>query len=288
MLKFINQLTELAERLVIENLDPPPLLFWEAFLEALGEPEYPKIGVTQIPCEPRNVVLVSGGLDSTIGYFMWLAQGREPTGLYIDFGQKYKEAELYAMRQLGIHFEEETIALSVENRVGEWAHIIPARNMIALLHAAQKGSNAILFSVVNGESPPRGGDKSDRFITLMDDMLPQRIYTMRERTKAQWVRFAIDQKIMTIEQLLKTYSCFEGTVGVQCGRCQSCLRRYIAFAYNDIPDDEILWNYEVHPLEGCKEAIEKYRKKMRVGNCRYTAQRIKETLAVIGKEDVHA
>lgn len=252
----ISQLRELADLMSKSELKGIPVAFWQAFAEAVDEPEHPVVkAVTSRPTVSRPLVLVTGGLDSTIAYLRLEKDKRNPVGLYVDFGQPYREAEIAVLRELHIGYAEHRILLGP--RDDAWRHIIPGRNMLALLSAseiAQPGT-PIYFSVVHGENPKTGGDKSNRFVRLMRELLPNPIQTMTAYTKSEWVGLALREGIDP-QVLLHTYSCFEGEVGWQCGRCQACLRRFIAFANNDL-SKEALWNYRVHPLEGCIDAIQK-------------------------------
>lgn len=278
----ISTLRDLCLMMARYELTGIPWYFWDAFAEAVHEPEHPHVHVDmQEHGQSRPIVLVSGGLDSSITYRRLKEDDRKPLGLYIDFGQPYLRAEHQACYALGIEFETTEVKLGPRNEA--WKHILPARNMLALLSAAEfcKPGTPIYFAVVHGESPLVGGDKSERFLRLMNRLLPYNpIFDMTKKTKSEWLKQGLEWG-WDRKWFLQSYSCFGSTPGVQCGTCQACLRHYIAFVNCGYSDEEILFNYAMHPLDGCTEAIEKYLSEMNKPKSRYDRRRIDETLPVI-------
>ena len=261
---------------------------WELFAYAIDSPETTPTIPMKEKTSCRIVVPISGGLDSTIAHSM--AQRNNPeikiTAVYFDFGQEYKTKEINALRNLGIDFHVEVLG-----DFQAFKHIIPARNLAILLRSAEiaGAGGEVHFGSVMGEMPPMGGDKSLRFITAMSRYLLNyysvRLRTMSADTKAGWIRSVLPS--ITLDYLLKTVSCFSETA-IHCGKCQACLRHYIAFAYNGY-GEEVLKTYALHPLKGATAAIDKYRRMMLpiikgTSSHHYGKKRSEETLSIIGIE----
>lgn len=279
MLELAQSLSRMAYS--AENV---PFAFWQAFIEALDEPEYPVArGLDEYRKPFDAVVLATGGLDSTYAYGLAREAYDTVLPLYLDFGQSYKEAELAALDRLGITVRKDVMKPLGHNP--KWKHILPARNLIALLHAAELG-RTVYFGVTQGESPDQGGDKSARFLSLIQQVCPNtRFETLLDATKVDIVAAAIEAG--QLDRYLKTYSCFTGEVGWQCGKCQSCLRRYIAFAANGVPDDDILYNYRAHPLQGPYVTKYKYllaAELLRPGLTTYGPRRSRQDLGVVAPD----
>jgi 7-cyano-7-deazaguanine synthase in queuosine biosynthesis len=243
------------------------------------------------------VVLVSGGLDSTIAYEYVMRDRRVPgadpgvVALHVDLGHNYAEREKRALQEAGI--EARIVNLSQwANLIGRrsWKHIIPGRNLLFLAVAADHllGHGEIWLASLEGEMPDRGGDKSYRFLELARRWIRLNtgqelvISTLDKGTKADWIAWWIEQGY-ALHRLRKTVTCFSGT-DKHCGRCQACLRRYVAFAYNDI---DIAEDFEVHPMQGGKQFVDKYRglmsRALEVSDfSRYSRRRCEQTLSVIG------
>lgn len=274
------------------------MLAWDLFVEAIDEPENPFEDINEAMhiSSGVDVVLVTGGLDSTILYYRAKRLStRRIEAFYFNFGQPYMEAEIETLNDLGIDANVVPIDIGYDHTGSKWKHIIPARNLIAIDYAAKiagKGGN-IYFAVTHGESPERGGDKSQRFLKMIKEHCRRNygtsdIITLLDGTKSDNIMaFLDDGEDRSI--ILKTYSCFSGENNKQCGRCQSCLRHYIALKNNNFSEKEILDKYVIHPLDGCTQYIEKYRSIM-IPEYRgeipehYGYRRIRETLQVLAPE----
>ena len=273
-------------------------LFWQLFTEAIHEPENPGEDISyidQVTTSDNTVVLVTGGLDSTIAYHRALQESDgDVIGLYIDFGQPYAQREQDILNNLGIPFRYTSIDIGYDSENSDWKHIIPARNFLALDAAAYiAGRNGtVWFGVTHGESPARGGDKSQFFLhgtSLLFSQLygTKEIKTLLDGTKTNNIKKFLEEG-GNPEIILNTYSCFNGT-HKHCGHCQSCLRHYIALFNNGFSHETIMEKYEMNPLENCGEYIEKYRRKMGHEIMGYTSKhygfrRCEETLRVIGQD----
>lgn len=278
-----------------------PISLWDLFVEAIDEPENPAKNLSPVHENHKKlaVVLVTGGLDSTILYHRAKNKHNSVTGLYIDFGQPYAQIELDVLDNLGIGYQYAKVDMGYKSNESKWKHIIPARNLIAIDMAGKLAGKDghVYFGVTDGESPEHGGDKSQKFLLLMKEWLRQSygvigLHTLLDGNKTQNIRKFLDDG-GDIDIILNTYSCFNGESHKQCGRCQSCLRHYIALANNGIPEDVILEKYEISPINDKSPYILKYRELMeddiqRILSgeepFRYNRDRIIETLGVIGPD----
>lgn len=252
-------------------------------------PEKPKgynITITEDTDSINSICLTSGGADSTIA---WYKAGK-PRGLYIDIGQPYAEKEHNVLYDLGIgHF---TVDLSADwINVNTWKHIIPGRNFLFLTIAAEHIANngEIHFATVSGEGAFSGaGDKSQEFLACFENWYYNvsgkiiNIRTLLEKTKAGWLKWFMDQGYDVNIIRHKTITCFSPTEK-PCGSCQACLRKYLSFLYNNI---DIAEDYEVHPMQGAAEYVNKYKVVLReaLDNkdfSHYSRQRCEEDLAAI-------
>lgn len=257
-------LTDIVLSLMKTAANPGPFLLWSAFLEAIDEPEYPAYQPKiDLAFKEEVTVLTTGGLDSTIAYHL---VGKKPQALYIDFGQSYRNAELDALKHIGIDPWILQASNPFENINSDWKHIYPGRNLYALLSAAEytRPGGVIWFGSTYGEMPKKGGDKSEKFLKIIRQILAKyyggiQVKTMAKHTKGEWVKLALKKGVKE-DILLSTYSCFTGEIGYHCGRCQACLRRFLGLRWGGLPKAAILWNYRLDPSIHAVEALDKYRK----------------------------
>ena len=196
-----------------------------------------------------KIVLVSGGLDSTVSYFMTAIElGKKP-----DMGQAYANKEIAVIQKIGIPFKIIKVPEPEHLQDGKWKHIHPGRNFYYLSLVAEQATepSELVLSAVDGEISESGGDKSRAFFDEANNLFaqlenPVRVITpLQDLTKTDLVAWAIKNDLLPIVK--ETISCFSPTEG-RCGQCQSCLRTWIAFSNNDIDIP-----FDVHPMEGAKE-----------------------------------
>lgn len=238
---------------------------------------------------PGKIVLVSGGLDSTVSWLMATEKlGKYPDAYYVNMGQSYADKEKEAMEAIGIPYEEIKVEPPEHLNDGKWKHIHPGRNFYYLSLVAERATepSELVLSAVDGEISKHGGDKSRAFFTeanriLMAQEMPVKVVTPLEKmTKTDLVAWAKENQFVGV--VSKTISCFSGEEG-RCGRCQSCLRTWIAFSNNgiDIP-------FNIHPMQGAREFVDKYKKVM--GDAlqandfsHYSERRITQTLGAFDR-----
>ncbi len=268
----MNKLSQATREIVVRALKGDTTLpFTNELLIALAresydEPERPKtFALEKVHGEEENsevAVLVTGGLDSTTLYFRALEmhKGRRIVPVYVYIGQPYFKKEIEAIQKLGIpvHVDNQKLDFGEQSY---WKHIIPGRNLYFLsLTAEHMEGGTILFGATEGEIPEQGGDKSEVFLRLVNQLFAQLPYPvtveapLRSETKTDLVKWWVKQG--KVEQLRQTISCFTGETRTgHCGSCQACLRKYLAFLNNglvlevDSPDIRV----------SCAEYIAKYK-----------------------------
>lgn len=240
------------------------------------------------PAYSRIAVPVSGGLDSTI---CWALAGEccIPEAYYVLCGQGYANKELSTLDYLGLEYKVIDDGLKTPQRVYDWQHILPARNLYILARVAEEmPGGEIHFGAVKGEivSGGHGGDKSVRFFNRLEKSLcempfrTELVLPLKEYTKAQAIAFAASRNIDT-EWLSHTVSCFHPTEQ-QCGACLACVRKHIAFKLNHV---DIKF---AQPIEdGARHIIRTLTRKMREALEKgdfsvYDEQRCQETMEVLG------
>lgn len=237
------------------------------------------------PTKFMTILPVSGGMDSTTLWRMLEESGREFVPVYVNMGQEYADIELKTVRRLFPDKEIREIKLDV--RFKQYKHILVGRNALIILALAQlfKEWNMwgeIWFGNLQGESPIVGGDKSLRFFNDMQQLLVLMGYDVRIMNpligldKPDEVAYWMSRDIELFKQ---TKSCFDPEVH-QCGKCQTCFRKYVAFQIHgvDITDQFEEIDFSEH--------IKKYNVKMKEALVKkdfshYSPSRIEKTLAVI-------
>lgn len=203
----------------------------------------------------KKVVLVSGGMDSTV---MWWLQRDEPDklALYVDLGLDYCKKEIAALKRSKIP------ALVVKYKLDKklmWKHIVPTRNflLIALAEQYVADGGEIWLGAVEGESSEKSGDKSDKFFELCEQFIKESgkqvtIKTLKNKTKNDWLALYLKQTQDT--GILNTVTCYAGTKK-GCGKCQACVRKWIALIHCG---EQTLPYFEANPYVAGRKHIEKY------------------------------
>ena len=197
--------------------------------------------------ESPIVVLVSAGLDSTVAYHRAVRTGRPVQAIFCRLKNGYEQRERQALEILGIPYQE--YGVDVVHHAEQFGYVIPGRNLLFCLIGADAlpMGGEVWLSAVSGEIKAWGGDKSERFVGLLNHVLGMRPYPVRvecptaHETKADLVRWWLDSDL-PLAQLHATYSCHRGGEK-HCGECQACFRRWVAFACNGL---EAEWETDPH------------------------------------------
>ena len=253
----------------------------------LDFPEQPKDFSLEVkePKTYKKVILVSGGMDSTI---MWWINREEESrlGIYVDLGHNYTELEKNSIEKAGIK-PLKLIKYPLEFE-STWKHIIPTRNflLIALAEQFVAHEGEIWLGAVQGESSNTKGDKSELFFRMVEELIWRTkrkkvfIKTLKDKTKNEWLKTYLDKT--KDNSILQTITCFGGTEK-PCGACQGCVRKWIAMRYCNLDTNNF---FEQDPYEAGKEYIEKYKLKLKKALDEkdfnhYTKDRAEQDLGVI-------
>lgn len=202
----------------------------------------------------KAIVLVSGGIDSTVALYWAVKQGWEIAPLTIDYHARpeaeknavsaiLKAAGVRAPIKIPMDFLKEIEDLGEEGVLrpalaGAPAAYIPARNMIfysiAAHYAEVLGAEAIVGGH-NSEDPQEFPDSSPRFFEGIDRVITMGLWSgkntplrielpLKRKTKAQVIELGMGLGA-AIEL---TWSCHYD-LDVPCGACSSCVERAEAF-----------------------------------------------------------
>lgn len=209
----------------------------------------------------KAIILVSGGIDSTVALYWAIKRGWEVVPLTFNYHAR-PEAEKASVRdllrkaavrgliQIDMDFLKDVEDLKEDARlgptlVGAPEAYIPARNMIfysvAAYHAETLGADVIVGGH-NGGDPEEFPDSSPSFFAGMDRAMKMGLWS----SKNGRVRIEIPFKNKTKTQVLRlglklgvplglTWSChYDGMT--PCGKCSSCIERAEAFAALGVRD----------------------------------------------------
>ena len=208
----------------------------------------------------KHVILYSGGMDSFILGQMF----PDAMKLYINIHSRYSRKEM-------AHLPDDVIINSGALNLREFERedaIIPCRNMLLALIAAQYG-NVIMLGATAGD---QSRDKDTRFAYLASGLLnymlsgphfrgenlrddPGIVLPIKGYDKTQLVaeylriwkkRHGSDSswRDRAEQYLLDTVSCYDPT-HTHCGHCKSCVRKWVALEMNNIEQPDGYWHQ--HP-----------------------------------------
>lgn len=211
----------------------------------------------------QTVVLISGGLDSTVALHDVATRGTIVLGLSFDYGAKHNARELpcaaWQCAQLGVPhqvvrldfmnelFHSDLLQSGGEIPDGHYEDlsmrrtVVPFRNGIMLAIAAgvaeSRGAQALVIAAHGGDHAIYP-DCRETFLTPMADAIRAGTYANIEvqrpfvnRTKADLVRRGTELRV----DFSRTWSCYKGGAR-HCGTCGTCVERHEAFQLAGVPD----------------------------------------------------
>jgi len=219
----------------------------------------------------RAVILLSGGLDSSVALWLAKSEGYELYTLSFDYGQRHNKeikaaakmaalAEVKSHRLISINMDQwggsslTDKSMEVEdgdvNRTDIPITYVPARNMVFLSIAASFAEAIEAQNIFIGVSEVDYSgyvDCRQPFITAMENAINQGTVMAAEHKKPIKIHAPFINKTKTQEILLgaklgvpfeHTWSCYRGGEK-PCGTCDSCLLRAKAFREAGIIDGAI-------------------------------------------------
>ena len=183
----------------------------------------------------RQILLFSGGLDS---YPAWHYLGRPPA-LYFDLGHRYRAPEVAAITELaercGIPVEiSDELDLSVWEATDA---IIPMRNVYLAMLASNRAEKVWCVGVRGdhvADKSPEAFAEISTFISRYTGSPVTLDSPFWSMTKTEIVAWYLAEGLPT-DDLLLTYSCSRNDGSrLHCGRCSSCLRRWISLVNNEV------------------------------------------------------
>lgn len=185
-----------------------------------------------------DVILYSGGMDSYILGTMFPQAAR----VYFNLGTRYAAKELSCLPQ-GVIVDHSLDLRELERPDS----VVEFRNLLlAALAAARYGTRVMLGATagdLNVDNQPAFAEAASRLLTLLAD--PPRTVELalpiKHLTKCELVAYYIAAG-NSAEALCKTVSCYHQTL-MYCGRCKSCIRKWLAQEANGI--DSTPW--DTHP-----------------------------------------
>lgn len=182
---------------------------------------------------PKRVVLLGGGIDSTVVVDLLTRRGEHLTGLHYNYGQRSLMGERRAIRWLreryGISIELRKLSTPIGRREDEYF----CRNAILILAAASEYGREPTSIVTGIHSGSPYFDCTPRFLETMQFLLDGQFHgtvsldaPLIHSTKEEIIAHALKRRI----PLEKTYSCTRRPLH-PCGKCPSCLDRIAYHAF---------------------------------------------------------
>jgi 7-cyano-7-deazaguanine synthase len=186
--------------------------------------------MSSIPTKLNAVVLVSGGIDSTLSVRFYQKMGYVVRGMFVDFGQRARLQEKRALARIS---KSMGIAVDTVNFTGirATAGKVVGRNAVFVATALMKypSLSGILALGIHGGT--RYEDCSQSFLDQMQRLAD--LYTdgrvrlgapLIEMNKREVFEYARRLRV----PIALTYSCEKGSP-LPCGKCQSCIDRAALF-----------------------------------------------------------
>lgn len=234
---------------------------------------------------------MTGGMDSTTMWRMLEESGTPYHMFYFNMGQPYADAELATIHDIT---GKDPITIILPLSFAQHKHILSGRNAIIILRMAEIMQDMgcwgeVWFGNLQGESPIVGGDKSRRFFNDLNTILAFNQVNTRivnpligmDKTDEVYYWKARGE----LDTLKKTKTCFSAEMG-QCGRCQACFLKWVAFTSAGVDCSDIFQGMDF------QEHIEKYRRVMGIAYglqdfSHYSPSRIRHTMEAIQRYDMH-
>ncbi len=235
----------------------------------------------------KVAIMMSGGLDSFISYYYAKTMGYEPIAIWVNLGQPYAQKETRALNS----FKFSVIKITCDILREEFNNlptiddqIIQGRNGL-LAEIGSMFADRVWICALDGEQHQFMPDKNSTFFSLASGYLSyisnKKIIVetpFEKMSKTDIIKWAIENNI-TVEDLRKTSSCYDGKTKLPCGICSTCFKRWVAFRNNNLYEDYGKPPYQSKYAIGM---IAKMKKKLKNKDfSHYSEKRIKEVLLAI-------
>lgn len=227
-----------------------------------------------------DVVLYSGGPDSLITYYWCKSKGMDPKAVYFRLGHRYQQQEQSAV----VATIPDTMVSNVLCGLGAWEEEnanLYARNAFLViagsrfLDPGEPGRVWLSVQKHELEIPDRSVGFLEKISSLVGQLQPEGAVSSPwlYADKTEMVKWYLGAG-MPKDLLVRTRSCYQVSQ-VHCGGCPACVRRFIAFAANDVPT---MWiqRPDRSPM------ADTYRQRAKEGM--YPPERCKRILEVLGNE----
>ncbi len=188
----------------------------------------------------KPVLLASGGIDS---YITWHYL-EKPQVIFVDYDQPYINIERQAIHKL----YDNVVEIKISGLKPLTDIYVPARNLM-LASLALRHSNLIAMGGVKDEicrdKSPKAFKTMSAVLTMFNKTEVTVYSPIWHMTKSDAVKWYIDSGL-DINNLHDTVSCYSSDL---CNNCESCFRRFVALAVNDViekdrlPADRIIKKY---------------------------------------------
>ena len=209
-----------------------------------------------------TVVILSGGLDSTVLLYYMMSIGAKPRVLSFNYGQRHRRElehateicatagvpqEIVDIHEIGKLLRSSQTSKLIEVPEGHYSHesmkvtVVPNRNMIMLSIAAgfalSTGCDLVAFAAHAGDHTIYPDcrlefvDSLNQTLALCDWNKVKVMSPFISRTKAEIVQLGHEMGV----PLQLTYSCYKGG-DKHCGRCGTDVERREAFKLAGVPD----------------------------------------------------
>ncbi|WP_019625890.1 7-cyano-7-deazaguanine synthase [Thioalkalivibrio sp. ALJT] len=201
-----------------------------------------------IRSESPDLLLLSGGIESSALLAQRHAAGQVPRAVWVDYGQRNAAREWAAVEQLAGVYGTAPIALNLRSlrsaftRRNDWVgHVpLPQRNLLVLalaVNLAQHHGAGRILLALNREDQGHGPGSRADFVEQVSALAATLVPGLR--VAAPLIGQSKAEIIAATDPLgidwCRTWSCLLAQ-SRQCGRCPQCQARRAAFASAGIPD----------------------------------------------------
>ncbi len=208
----------------------------------------------------KTLLIYSGGMDSTVALYKFLAEGRDVACMGVNYGQKHATELVHAEQlcaSLGVSFKVADLSAlrpllagssqtddSVPVPEGHYAEesmkatVVPNRNMIMLAVAAgyamSIGATSVAYAAHAGDHAiypdcrPEFADALEHAIKLADWREVKLDRPFINMTKTDIAMLGVELSV----PFEKTWSCYKGGAA-HCGKCGTCVERKEALGILD-------------------------------------------------------